>query len=232
MKKMSHFFKTAEGKFLGSIGLIIVLLFGYYFYAISSNGGDTGTTNNTPVVVTQTDHVRGNPSGKVTLVEFGDFECPACGAYEPIVRQVTSDNKDILKVVFRHFPLTQIHRNALLGAKAAEAASLQGKFWEMHDILYDKQEEWGESLNARDFMTTYATTLGLDLAKFNKDIDSKAIEDKILAEYKEGIGLGIQGTPTFFINGKKVENNPRDLASFDKLIRDAATAPAPTTTTK
>lgn len=232
MKKMSHFFKTPEGKFLGSVGLIIVLLFGYYFYKTSVDGSSTISTDNSPIVVTQTDHVRGVQSGKVTLVEFGDFQCPACGAYESIVRQVTTDNKDVLKVVFRHFPLTQLHRNALLAAKASEAASLQGKFWEMHDILYDKQEEWGQSLNARDFLTTYANTLGLNTAKFNKDIDDKAIEDKILSEYKEGISLGVQGTPTFFINGKKVENNPRDLAAFNKMIRDAALEPVTSPTIK
>ena len=124
MKNMSHFFlKTTEGKFLGSVGLIIVLLFGYYFYATSTN--PVSTTNTTPVVITQTDHVRGAKNGKVTLVEFGDFQCPACGSFEPIVRQVMADNKDTLKFSFRHFPLVQIHKNALLAAKASEAAALQ-----------------------------------------------------------------------------------------------------------
>ncbi len=220
MKKMSHFFlKTTEGKFLGSLGLIIVLLFGYYFYATS---GTPATTNTEPVVITQTDHVRGAKDGKVTLVEFGDFQCPACAAFEPIVRQVMADNKDTLKFSFRHFPLTQIHKNALLAAKASEAAGVQGKFWEMHDILYDKQEEWGEALNAREFIMVYANTLKLDAKKFAIDLESKTLEDKILAEFKEGVKLGVQGTPTFFLNGKKVEGNPRTLADFNKLIKDAA----------
>ena len=218
MKKMSHFLSTAEGKFLGAIGLIIVILLGYWMYATPASTESATSTN---VEVSATDHVRGAKDGKVTLVEFGDFQCPACGIYEPIVRQVTADNKDTLKVVFRHFPLTQIHRNALLAAKATEAASLQGKFWEMHDTLYDKQEEWGEAISARDFFISYATTLKLDVNKFKIDIDNKAIEDKILAELKEGVNLGIQGTPTFFINGKKVEDNPQSLADFDKLIKAA-----------
>ncbi len=217
---MSHFLKTTQGKFLGSVGLIIVLLFAYYFYATSSNGASDTTAD---IVVTQTDHVRGAKDGKVTLVEFGDFQCPACGVWEPIVRQALTDNKDTLKVVFRHFPLTQIHRNALLAAKATEAAGLQGKFWEMHDIIYDKQEEWAETLNAQSFFLTYATTLGLDTKKFTADLTNKAIEDKILAEIKEGTRLGVQGTPTFFLNGKKLEN-VRDLASFNKAIQDAAQA--------
>ena len=219
MKKMSQFFKTPEGKFLGSVGLVIVILFGYYFYAISTN---PSTGESELVTITQTDHVRGAKDGKVTLVEFGDFQCPACGAYEPIVRQVMADNKNTLKLSFRHFPLTQMHKNALLGAKASEAAALQGKFWEMHDILYDKQEEWAEALNARDSILNYAKILGLDTAKFATALDDKTIEDKILAEYTEGVHLGIQGTPTFFLNGKKVENNPRDLAAFNKMIKDAA----------
>ncbi len=123
MKKMSHFFlKTTEGKFLGSVGLIIVILFGYYFYATATN--PQSATNNEEVVITQTDHVRGAQDGKVTLVEFGDFQCPACGAYEPIVRQVLTDNKDTLKFSFRHFPLTAIHKNALLAAKASEEAGI------------------------------------------------------------------------------------------------------------
>lgn len=218
MKKISHFFATAQGKFLGSIGLIIVLLFGYYFYAMSSAPSDELTEE---IVITQTDHVRGAKDGKVTLVEFGDFQCPACGAYEPIVRQVLADNKDTLKVVFRHFPLVQIHRNALLAAKASEAASVQGKFWEMHDILFDKQDEWGNAMNARDFILTYATTLGLDTKKFLADLDSKTIEEKIIAEMREGARLGIPGTPTFFLNGKKLEN-VGDLASFNKAIKEAS----------
>lgn len=218
MKKLHHFLKSTQGKALSSILFVVVLLFGYYFYAMS-------TRKNLPtaeVSISVTDHVRGAQSGKVTLVEFGDFQCPACGAYETIVRQLEADNKDTLKVVFRHFPLTQIHQNALSAAKASEAAALQGKFWEMHDILYDKQDEWSKGLNARDYFLTYATTLGLNTVKFTQDMESKAVEEKILAEYKEGVTLGIQGTPTFFINGKMIES-PRNLEAFNALIKSAVT---------
>lgn len=217
MKKLAKYLETTEGKFIGGVLLVIVLLFAYYFYAMSKSGGAV-----TPeVVITDTDHVRGAPNGVVTLVEFGDFQCPACGAYEPIVRQVTSHNPQILKVVFRHFPLTQIHQNALLAAKASESAGLQGKFWEMHDMLYDKQTDWSGSLNARDTFVGYASTLGLNVAKFTSDLNSKEVEDKILAEYKEGASLGVMGTPTFFVNGKMIEN-PKSIEAFDTLIREAA----------
>jgi protein-disulfide isomerase len=217
MKKIRHFLKTTQGQFIGGLVVIIALLFAYYFYAMSQD--KVGVVQE--VVISDTDHVRGNQAGTVTLVEFGDFQCPACGAYEPIVRQATKDNPTNLKVVFRHFPLTQIHQNALLAAKASEAASLQGKFWEMHDMLYDNQKTWSESINARDFFMTYATTLGLDTKKFSADLNSSAVEEKIFAEYKEGIKLGIQGTPTFFLNGKMIEN-PQSADAFNALIKEAS----------
>ncbi len=217
MKKMSRFLTTTEGKFLIFIAALVVVAFAYYFYAMKGKANQPTAE----VTVTEQDHVRGNLTGKVTLVEFGDLQCPACGAYEPIVRQITADNASALKVVFKHFPLTQIHPNALLAAKASEAASNQGKFWEMHDMLYDKQKEWAGTLAARDAFITYAGTLGLDIEKFKQDLNSKEVEDKIIAEYKEGTLLGVQGTPTFFVNGKKIDN-PASVEDFNKLIQAAA----------
>ena len=217
MKKLQHFLRTTQGKFIAGLVVIFVALFAYYFYAESN--GQVSTT--TEVVVSNTDHIRGALDGKVTMVEFGDFQCPACGAYEPLVRKVIADNGATLKVVFRHFPLTQVHQNALLAAKASEAAGLQGKFWEMHDMLYDNQKDWSLGLNARDFLMEYAKNLKLDTAKFSTDLNSSAIEKKILAEYQEGVKLGVQGTPTFFVNGKKIEN-PQSPEAFNKLIQEAA----------
>lgn len=216
---MSHFLKSTEGKFLAFIVAIIVLAFVYYFYAINARKDQPIGE----VTVSQADHVRGTVGAKVTLVEFGDFQCPACGAYEPIVRQVTADNAGTLQVVFKHFPLTQIHQNALLAAKASEAAANQGRFWEMHDMLYDKQQEWSGALNARDMFIGYATSIGLDIKQFTQDLNSSDIEKKIVAEYKEGVNLGIQGTPTFFLNGKQIDN-PGSLEEFNKVIRDAVKA--------
>jgi len=221
MKYIPRSLKTTQGKFISTIVVILVALFGYYFFASSDT--TSSTVAGEQIVVSATDHVRGAKDGKVTLVEFGDFQCPACGAFEPVVRQVLADNKDTLKIVYKHFPLTQIHRNALPAAKATEAAALQGKFWEMHDKLYSKQEEWSGAMNSRDYFLTYATTIGLDTKKFLADYDNTALEEKILAEFREGVKLGIQGTPTFFVNGKQLEN-VRDLAGFNKAIKDAAQA--------
>jgi len=219
MKKLSRFLTTTEGKFLTFIAVAVVLAFAYYFYAMSNKANQPAAE----VRVTEQDHVRGAIAGKVTLVEFGDFQCPACGAYEPLIRQVEADNANVLRVVFKHFPLTQIHPNALLAAKASEAAGLQGKFWEMHDMLYDKQTEWSGTLSARDAFIAYARTLGLDVAKFTQDLSNQSIEDKVVAEYKEGVSLGVQGTPTFFLNGRKIQN-PSSPEEFNKLIQDAAAA--------
>lgn len=218
MKKLQHYLKTVEGKFVAGFVIVIVLLLAYYVVATPSSS-DTSAPQD--ITITKTDHVRGAQDGILTLVVFGDFQCPACAAYDPLVRQAVEDNKKIVKFVFKQFPLTQIHQNALLAAKATEAAGLQGKFWEMHDMLYDKQKDWSEGMNAHDFIMTYATTLGLDTKKFSEDLNSKAIEDKIFAEYKEGIRLNVQGTPTFFLNGKKIDN-PQSLEAFNKLILEAA----------
>lgn len=218
---------TTEGKFFSAVALIIIALFAYYFYAGSPSTSSDGEIAD--ITISATDHVRGAKDGQVTLVEFGDFQCPACAAYEPIVKQVLADNKDTLKLVYRHFPLTQIHKNALGAAIATEAAGVQGKFWEMHDILYDKQGEWGNALNARDYFLTYATTIGLDTKKFQESLSNESLEAKVLAELREGVRLGVQGTPTFFLNGKKLDN-PLDLAKFNAIIKEAAQAQAQATT--
>jgi protein-disulfide isomerase len=213
MKNVHKALKHPQGKLLVVFALLIIALFTYYFYAMSKRGAVSTAT----VEVSDTDHVRGAVGAKATLVEFGDFQCPACGAYEPLVRKVLADHKDTLAVVFRHFPLTQIHQNALLAAKASEAAGLQGKFWEMHDMLYDKQGEWSATLNARDFMISYAKVLKLDTQKFSTDLGSDAIEKKVLAEYQEGVKLGLMGTPTFFLNGKQL-TDIKSAQDFEQAV--------------
>ncbi len=216
MKNVRHFATTLQGQFIIALAVCVIALLGYYAYAMKNQA-------NTPqevVTVSETDHVRGAAGAKVTLVEFGDFQCPACGAYEPIVQQVLADNKDTVQIVFKHFPLVQIHQNALLAAKASEAAAVQGKFWEMHDMLYAKQQDWSGALNARDMMIGYATELSLDATQFANDMARKDIEEKIVAEFKEGARLGVQGTPTFFLNGTMIKN-PGSVEAFNEVIKNA-----------
>jgi protein-disulfide isomerase len=159
-------------------------------------------------------------SATVTLVEFSDFQCPACGIYYPIVTQVAKDFKDSMTFVYRNFPLTELHPNAQVAAQAAEAAGMQGKYWEMHDLLFTKQKDWSASGTAKDIFTQYAESLGLNVDQFKKDIDSDAVKNKIAGDVNDGNTLGITGTPTFFLNNQKIEN-PASLADFELLIKNA-----------
>ena len=158
--------------------------------------------------------------GKAILVEFSDFQCPACGLYYPLVKQLKADLEDKLVVVYKNFPLKQIHKNAELAARASEAALVQGKFWEMHNVLFEKQNEWSNSDQVLSLFTTYAVSIGLDKEKFLIDIDLSAIYDKINTDYQQGVRLGVAGTPTFFLNGKKI-TNPQDYDQFKSIIEQA-----------
>ncbi len=174
----------------------------------------------TPVTLSNQGWTRGAQGAKVTLTEFGDFQCPACKAYHPIIIGVLTAYKDkSFSLMFKHFPLTAAHKNAFLAAMAAEASGAQGKFFEMHDILYEKQGEWVElaAINARDKFISYAVELKLDQGKFIRDLTSKELEDKIRAIQNEGINNGVSGTPTFFLNGRRIEN-PKSIEDFKKLI--------------
>ena len=159
------------------------------------SGGRKDVTPET--TLTDSDWKRGAVNSKVSLIEYGDFQCPACSAYEPIVEKLRQDFKDSLVFSYRHFPLTQIHQNALSSAKASEAAGLQNKFWEMHDILYKTQAEWSTASNAKEIFAVYAKTLGLNVAQFEQDLGLKNIEEKIKADFEGGAKLGVRGTPTF-----------------------------------
>lgn len=174
---------------------------------------------NKPVVLSSDGWVRG--SGTVTLTEFGDFQCPACKAYEPIVRNLSKDFKGKMKLQFKHFPLISVHPNALLAARAAEAAGVQNKFWEMHDMLYDTQETWSSLTNteATNKFESFAKELGLDAAKFKKDLASVALQEKIGNMQNEGVEIGVNATPTFFLNNKKLET-PTDYEAFKKVIQE------------
>ena len=207
------------------LGVLLIALLAYYLYATQTTKvvEDKGK-----VEVKAEDHVRGNVTAPVTMVQFADFQCPACGAYEPMVREVMAKNSNDVKLVFRHFPLTNMHRNALLAAKYAEAAGKQNKFWEMHDILYDKQKEWGESLTAQSFFDGASVSLGLDMTQVKKDVEAKETEEIILSQYREGVKFGVAGTPSFFVNGVKIES-PRSVEEFTQVIQKAKNGISTTT---
>jgi len=144
------------------------------------------------------DHIQGNPDAPLTLVEYGDYECPFCGAAYPIVKQVQQRLGDQLCFVFRNFPLTQIHPHAQHAAEAAEAAGGQGKFWPMHDTLFENQH----SLDDRH-LVQYTTAIGLDVARFEMDLAAHTYAERVREDFLSGARSGVNGTPTFFINGRR-----------------------------
>jgi protein-disulfide isomerase len=140
----------------------------------------------------------------VTLEEFGDFQCPPCGLFHPVLKTMEKEFGPRLRVVFREYPLVPTHAHALSAARAAEAAGLQNKFWEMHDMLFETQKAWEDAENVQPIFEGYATKIGLDLAKFRRDSKSEAVEQRIFLDGKRARDLGVQGTPTVFLNGREV----------------------------
>lgn len=152
--------------------------------------------NTLTVPLNERDHLRGSPDAPVVLVEYGDFECPYCGAAYWVVKKLEQDLPDTLAVVFREFPLVDVHPHAPFAAEAAEAAGAQGGFWKMHDMLFEHQD----ALAPVDLMT-YAAALHLDLKRFASDLAGHVFLPKVQDDMKGGLQSGIKGTPTFFING-------------------------------
>jgi protein-disulfide isomerase len=150
-------------------------------------------------------HYRGNPDAKVTLTEYSDFQCPACGQFAPVVDEVVAGYGDAIRLEYKHFPLVSIHSFAIPAAKAAEAAGQQGKFFEMHDKLFENQQVWSNSAAPQVFFTTYAKELDLDLDLFKKHMKASLIADKIQDEFAEARALGLNSTPTFFLNGERMQ---------------------------
>ena len=159
-------------------------------------------------------------SKSVTLVEYADIQCPACKAYHPIVKQLVEAYPGQLKVVFKHFPLTSIHPNAMDAAIAAEAAGKQNKFFEFVDIAYEKQGEWAGLPNPDDKFAEYAKEAGADVAKFKADIKDSQLAKNVETEREEGITNGVTGTPSFYLEGERIQN-PADLDAFKVLVNEA-----------
>jgi protein-disulfide isomerase len=205
--------KTIKWLVIGVASFLFVAL----FVVLVVIGKQNQAGNSALVTVGPGDWIRGDRNAKTTLVEFSDFQCPACASYEPMVRRLLLETGGGMRLVYKHFPLTSIHRNAFLAAQAAEAAGLQGKFWEMHDILFEKQGEWAESNKAEDVFVKFAADLKLDVEKFRQDLASPYIKDKIQKNQEEGIKLGVNATPTFAINGKIIKT-PRTYEEFKALV--------------
>jgi len=158
----------------------------------------------TPVAGAEPAHVLGPKSAPVQLEEFGDYECPPCGLLHPILVQMRKEFGDKIAITFREFPLVPAHQHAIAAASSAEAAGLQGKFWEMHDLLYENQKVWHETFDVRPIFEGYAKQLGLDMDRFKQDVNGDAVAQRIFLDGKRGHSLGVKGTPTVFMNGREV----------------------------
>jgi protein-disulfide isomerase len=167
------------------------------------------------IPVSERDHVLGPETALATLLEYGDYECPFCRAAQPSVKQVLQALGDELRFAYRHFPLTQIHPHAALAAEAAEAAGAQGRFWEMHDLLFTNQDR----LSIKDLLV-YAQLVGLDLERFALDLEQHTYRPKVREDFMSGVRSGVNGTPTFFINGIR-HNGGFTPDELIEAIRDA-----------
>ena len=210
-----------DKRFWAIIGVIILAFLGLVFI---NNSKKTATVN-------PTNHVTGKLDSTVKLVEYGDYQCPACESFSPVTNQVREKYKDKVKFQFRNLPLSQIHQNAFAAARAAEAADKQGKFWEMHDILYvaSNWQAWTQATNPNTYFDQYAKQLGLNVTKFRQDFKSQAVNDVINADVTEFDKTGEQkATPAFFLNGKKVDSSKLldkqgqpSVDAFSKLLDEA-----------
>jgi protein-disulfide isomerase len=201
---------------VGFIALVFVLV------AFSGKATSPYANGGAKEVVVANEWVRGNASSTVTLVEYSDFQCPACRAYAGMIKQLEGEFGGKIAFIYRNFPLYQIHPNADLAARAAESAGRQGKFWEMHDVLFDRQDVWAKLLNPTGKFVEYATELGLNAEQFKKDIENEEIAKSIADDYQSGTKIGVTGTPTFVFNGVKIPRNPDSIDAF-RAILSAAT---------
>lgn len=170
---------------------------------------DSGTFDPTPLdlnVTEEFEQVKGAENAAITIVEYSDFQCPFCAQAAPVVDRIVNEYPDDVRVVYRHYPLRQIHAQAQFAAEAAEAAGRQGKFWEMHDLLFENMDAWSGA-SARTAFESFAEQLGLDEEQFKTDMNDRAITQKVNNDYASGVAAGVQGTPTFFMNGVRLNAN-------------------------
>lgn len=197
------------------IGVIVVLLIGgsVWYSGTSSERYDEG--------VEVVSHVKGNPDAEVVLIKYSDFQCPACAAFVPVVNEVLADYGDSVRFEYRHFPLMQIHPFAEQAARAAEAAGQQGKFYEYHDALFANQAAWSSSVNPAQFFVRFAEELDLDMQEFTRHQRSPLLREKVRSEFEEARAAGFTGTPTFTLNGERM--NISTYQDFRDQVAAAAT---------
>lgn len=208
--------KSMQKLVLWILGTILIIA-GFFFL---KRAASAPATNVTPMLTTVSpdDWTKGASESAKLVVEYSDFQCPACKTYHPIVKRLLDEHGDQLTFVHRHFPLQQ-HKNAEAAARAAEAAGKQGKFWEMHDLLFDNQENWSESTNAKELFTQYAGKLSLKTEQFTADMESDEVKQQVNNDYSSGMRAQINSTPSFFLNGKPIQ--PKSYDHFVQLVNES-----------
>ncbi len=204
-------------QFIAIIVVVILGLFGIFALTKKSNNNSADSGSSTAQA---SEHKLGAGNKGVTLIEYGDLQCPACKSYFPMVKQVKEEFGDDITFQFRHFPLNQIHPHAFQASRAAEAAGNQGKFFEMHDLMYENQDSWSQADNVTSVFESFAQQLGLNMDKFKADSASSQTAAVINADIKAGQAAGANSTPTFVINGRKIEKNPTSFEEFKQLIQE------------
>lgn len=214
------------------IGIIAVATIAGIYFVSQSGNNDPGTTNsnsstaqdtarnnyaNAPAGATPP-NVLGSPESAIVVEEFADFQCPTCATVHPKVKEVVSQYGSKIKFVFRHFPISQIHKNAYDAAVASEAAGLQGKFWQMQDLIFKNQPTWSNMPNARPTFKEYAEKIGLDADRFENDSLGLSAKSRVDADIMRARALRISSTPTILINGKAVPFQQMDIEPMKKLI--------------
>lgn len=204
----------------GGVALALVLML-WGLAKLGSTGSTFSVTDNSSslaVPVSSSDWTQGNPLAATTMVEYSDLQCPACKLFYPIVKDVVNRYGTGLRFVYRDFPLMQ-HPYGQISSQAAEAAGKQGKFWEMHDLLFEKQEEWSQSKDIKNTFANYAVSLGMNRVQFLSDLDSAAVIAKVKADAAGALASGVNSTPTFFLNGNKL--NLQTLNDLENAVKTA-----------
>jgi protein-disulfide isomerase len=214
---------------------VLAVALGSVLYMTRSNSDTTTTNGNqspagpaqsptpapirTGIAGAEPAHTLGPADAPVRIEEFGDFECPPCGAFHPILKQMHKEFGDQLYITFRNFPLAN-HQHAVPAASAAEAAGLQGKFWEMHALIFEHQEDWRAAFDVRPIYEGYAKQIGFDVERFKRDVNSDRVEQRIFLDAKRGRSMGVGSTPTVFVNDREVPFQSLREDLFRALIQN------------
>lgn len=208
--------KLSGGKLLSVIALAVLLIIvgGILVFNSDKNQNNPYPDNGKDIEI-----IKGNPDSDIVLTEYADFQCPACAIYYQVVKEIDREFGQDIKFVYRFLPLRSIHRNAQISAQAGFAAYRQGKFWEMHDMLYAKQKEWEDVSNPESIFIGYAQEIGLNIDTFKRDMKSEDTKNKVDSDLDKASALGLNSTPTFFLNDQQIR--PGSFDEFRTLIQAA-----------